>query len=114
MLPGATKDEKIQLGIVLARSGDKDSLPYLEALSMDPDQEVAQEGIREPAHAASPVAVSRSWHAELLRFLLLLLADADLELLLLRFLVALSSRSAGRLPRDTCSRRRSWAAPPSG
>ena len=46
MLPGATKDEKIQLGMVLSRSGDKDSLPYLETLSMDPDQEVAQEGIR--------------------------------------------------------------------
>lgn len=46
MLPSATKDEKIQLGIVLSRSGDKDSLPYLEALQMDPDQEVAQESIR--------------------------------------------------------------------
>lgn len=45
-LPSATKDEKIQLGIVMSRSGDKDSLPYLEALQMDPDQEVAQESIR--------------------------------------------------------------------
>jgi hypothetical protein len=30
----------------MSRSGDKDSLPYLEALQMDPDQEVAQESIR--------------------------------------------------------------------
>ncbi len=46
LLTGATKDEKIALGTVLARSGDKDSVPYLEALSMDPDKEVAQDGIR--------------------------------------------------------------------
>jgi HEAT repeat protein len=46
VLPSATKDEKIQLGIVLSRSGDKDSLPYLEALQRDPDQDVAQESIR--------------------------------------------------------------------
>jgi HEAT repeat protein len=46
MLTGATKDEKMQLGIVLARSGEKDSVPYLEALSMDPDTEVAQDNIR--------------------------------------------------------------------
>jgi HEAT repeat protein len=46
LLPRATKDEKIQLSIVLARSGDRDSVPYLETLSMDPDPEVAQEGIR--------------------------------------------------------------------
>ena len=46
MLTGATKDEKIQTSIVLARSGDRDSLPYLETLSMDPDPDVAQEGIR--------------------------------------------------------------------
>ena len=42
----ATKDEKIQLGVVLARSGDKDSVPYLETLSTDQDSEVAQESIR--------------------------------------------------------------------
>jgi HEAT repeat protein len=47
LLTGATKDEKIQLGTVLARSGDKDSVPYLEALSMDPDKDVAQTGIRD-------------------------------------------------------------------
>jgi HEAT repeat protein len=44
MLGMATKDEKIQLSIVLARSGDKDSIPSLEALSMDPDPDA--EGIR--------------------------------------------------------------------
>lgn len=47
LLTGATKDEKIQLGTVLARSGDKDSVPYLDALSMDPDTEVAQDSIRD-------------------------------------------------------------------
>jgi HEAT repeat protein len=46
LLTGATKDEKIQLGTVLARSGDRDSVPYLETLSMDPDNDVAQDSIR--------------------------------------------------------------------
>lgn len=46
LLPSATKDEKLQLGIVLARSGEADSVPYLEALSMDSDTDVAQAGIR--------------------------------------------------------------------
>ena len=46
MLPRATKDEKIQLSIVFARSGDRDSIPYLEKLSVDPDREIAQEGLR--------------------------------------------------------------------
>jgi HEAT repeat protein len=46
MLPSATKDEKIQLGVVLSRSGDRDSLPYLETLQMDVDTDVAQESIR--------------------------------------------------------------------
>ncbi len=46
MLTGATKDEKIQMATVLARSGGRDSLPYLETLSMDSDSDVAQEGIR--------------------------------------------------------------------
>lgn len=46
MLPRATKDEKIQLGMALAQSGDKDSVPYLEALQMDPDTDVARESIR--------------------------------------------------------------------
>lgn len=46
LLTGATKDEKMQLGTVLARSGEMDSVPYLETLSMDPDPDVAQDGIR--------------------------------------------------------------------
>lgn len=46
MLTGATKDEKIQMSIVLARSGDRDSVPYLQTLSTDPDPDVAQEGVR--------------------------------------------------------------------
>jgi HEAT repeat protein len=40
-----TKDEKIGLARVLARSGDKTSVPYLEKLSRDPDPEVAKEGL---------------------------------------------------------------------
>jgi len=40
-----TKDEKIGLARVLARSGDKNSVPYLEKLSRDPDPEVAKEGL---------------------------------------------------------------------
>ena len=46
VVPTAAKGEKIGLGAVLAMSGDKDSVPVLETLSMDPDPEVAQEGIR--------------------------------------------------------------------
>jgi hypothetical protein len=46
MLPRATRDEKIQLCNVFARSGDKDTLPYLETLSVDPDKDVAPEAIR--------------------------------------------------------------------
>jgi HEAT repeat protein len=46
LLTRATKDEKIQLSIMLARSGDRDSVPYLETLSLDSDPEVQQEGIR--------------------------------------------------------------------
>jgi HEAT repeat len=46
MLGMATKDEKIQLSIVLSRSGGTDSIPSLEALSRDPDPDVAAEGIR--------------------------------------------------------------------
>ncbi|MBI2679616.1 MAG: HEAT repeat domain-containing protein [Candidatus Solibacter usitatus] len=45
-LPNATKDEKIQLAGVLARSGDQESVPYLEKLSHDADDQVAQEGLR--------------------------------------------------------------------
>jgi HEAT repeat protein len=46
LLTRATKDEKIQMSLVLSRSGDRDSIPFLETLSMDPDSDVAQEGIR--------------------------------------------------------------------
>jgi HEAT repeat protein len=45
-LATATKDEKIGLARVLAASGDKTSVPYLEKLSRDTDAEVAQEGLR--------------------------------------------------------------------
>ena len=46
LLAAATKDEKIQLGAVLARSGEQDSVPFLESLQRDPDPDVAQESIR--------------------------------------------------------------------
>jgi HEAT repeat protein len=45
-IPQGTKDEKIQLAQVLARSGDQTSLAPLERLSKDNDAEVAQEGLR--------------------------------------------------------------------
>ena len=45
-LATATKDEKIGLALVLAASGDKASVPYLEKLSRDTDPAVAQEGLR--------------------------------------------------------------------
>jgi HEAT repeat protein len=45
-LANATRDEKIQLAGVLARSGDQESVPYLEKLSHDADDQVAQEGLR--------------------------------------------------------------------
>jgi HEAT repeat protein len=41
-----TKDEKIGLARVLAVSGDKESVAYLEKVSRDSDPEVAQEGLR--------------------------------------------------------------------
>lgn len=46
VLTHATRDEKTGLSIVLARSGDRDSEPYLEALLTDSDPEVMQEGTR--------------------------------------------------------------------
>ena len=46
VLPTAAKEEKIGLSAILAASGDRDSVPVLETLSMDPDPEVAKEGIR--------------------------------------------------------------------
>jgi len=45
-LEAGTKDEKIGLASVLARSGDQESIPHLEKLSNDPDTDVAQEGLR--------------------------------------------------------------------
>lgn len=47
LLTGATKDEKLYLGTVLARSGEKDSVPYLTTLSTDVDPDLAQAGIRD-------------------------------------------------------------------
>jgi HEAT repeat protein len=41
-----TKDEKIGLARILASSGDKASLPYLERLTKDTDAEVSQEAVR--------------------------------------------------------------------
>ncbi|MCW5977410.1 MAG: HEAT repeat domain-containing protein [Bryobacteraceae bacterium] len=40
-LPSGTRDEKIGLARVLARSGDAESIPHLEQLSRDADSEVA-------------------------------------------------------------------------
>lgn len=41
-----TREEKIQLARVLAVSGDEASIQFVEKVSRDPDQEVAQEGLR--------------------------------------------------------------------
>jgi hypothetical protein len=41
-----TRDEKIGISRILAVSGDKTSIQPLEALSRDPDSEVAQESLR--------------------------------------------------------------------
>lgn len=46
ILSQATRDEKTGIGVVLARSGDRDSERYLDALAKDPDPEVTQEGLR--------------------------------------------------------------------
>lgn len=46
LLADSTKDEKQQVALVLASSGDRDSIPVLEGLSHDPDPDVAAEGIR--------------------------------------------------------------------
>ena len=45
-LESGTRDEKISIARVLARSGDKDSVPRLQKLSSDTDADVAQEGMR--------------------------------------------------------------------
>lgn len=46
VLTSASRNEKTGLAIVLGRSGDRDSIPYLEALQNDSEFEVVQEGIR--------------------------------------------------------------------
>ncbi|MBX9600095.1 MAG: HEAT repeat domain-containing protein [Bryobacteraceae bacterium] len=43
---GHTKDERIGMGWVLAYSGSKESLQYLEAMSQDQETAISQEGIR--------------------------------------------------------------------
>ena len=45
-LDSGTKDEKIYLARVLAASGDQSSIPYLDKVSRDSDQDVAKEGLR--------------------------------------------------------------------
>lgn len=45
-LQAATKAEKTGLAEVLAASGSRDALPYLQTLSQDTDAEVAQAGLR--------------------------------------------------------------------
>jgi len=45
-LESGTRDEKISIARVLARSGDKESIPRLQKLSGDADADVAQEGVR--------------------------------------------------------------------
>ena len=45
-IPSGAKDERIYLARVLARSGDKTSVPELEKLSRDPDADVGQEALR--------------------------------------------------------------------
>jgi HEAT repeat protein len=46
VLASATKDEKMGLARVLAQSGDRASLPYLQRLSIDSDPAVASEGVK--------------------------------------------------------------------
>jgi HEAT repeat protein len=46
VIPDGTRDEKIYLARVLSVSGDADSVPYLDKLSRDMDNDVAQEGLR--------------------------------------------------------------------
>lgn len=45
-LDEGTRDEKIYLSRVLSASGDRDSVPYLDKISRDTDNDVAQEGLR--------------------------------------------------------------------
>jgi hypothetical protein len=41
-----SKEEKMELAVILARSGDEETQPALEALSRDTDPDVATEGTR--------------------------------------------------------------------
>lgn len=43
---GATRDEKIYLGQVFARTGDRETVKYLDALTHDPDTAVAEQGLK--------------------------------------------------------------------
>jgi HEAT repeat protein len=45
-LDNGTKDEKIGVARVLARSGDRESISHLQKLTSDTDPEIAQEGMR--------------------------------------------------------------------
>jgi HEAT repeat protein len=45
-LLGGTKEEKMQLAGVMARSGDQSTIPQLQKLSKDTDVDVSREGIR--------------------------------------------------------------------
>jgi HEAT repeat protein len=45
-LARGTRDEKTELAWVLAHSGDRETIAYLEPLTRDPDTEVAEEAIR--------------------------------------------------------------------
>jgi HEAT repeat protein len=51
--PNATKEEKIRLARVLGQTGDKDTIPVLEALKGDSDVDIAQEGSRAARNLSS-------------------------------------------------------------
>jgi len=42
-LPAGTRSEKIELAQILAQSGDQETLPHLERLTKDPDEQVSRE-----------------------------------------------------------------------
>ena len=46
VLKGATKEEKIELSQILAVSGDRDTIRYLEPLTADSDSDVADQGLK--------------------------------------------------------------------
>ena len=46
VLKTGTRDERIYLARALARTGDQETVPHLEALASDSDTEVSQEGAR--------------------------------------------------------------------